>query len=96
MLRNVLVVSVSLDSYIEDLPGNVRSSPGMYPMRSLSAAILDVVANPRVVIFVADTSLLENMSWKCSKVNSTARVITNLAPHSSSLTCALSFRNPVP
>lgn len=47
-------------------------------MRSLSAAILDVVANPRVAMFLADTSLLENMSWrKCSKVNSIARVITN-------------------
>lgn len=78
MLRNVLVDSVSLGSYILELLGNVRDSPGMYPMRSLSAAILDVVANPRVVMFLADTSLLENMSWrKCSKVNSIARVITD-------------------
>lgn len=86
MLRNALVLGVSLESYILELLGNARCSPGMYPMRSLSAAILDVVANPRAVQFLADTSLLENMSLrKCSKVNSIARVITN-PPASSSLT----------
>jgi hypothetical protein len=32
-------------------------------MRSLSEAILEVVANPRDVMFLVDTSLLKNMSW---------------------------------
>lgn len=35
----------------------------MYPMRSLSEAILDVVAKPRAVMILADSSCLENMSW---------------------------------
>lgn len=32
-------------------------------MRSLSVVILEVVANPRAVMFLADSSCLENMSW---------------------------------
>jgi len=32
-------------------------------MRSLSEVILEVVANPRVVMFRAEDSLFENMSW---------------------------------
>lgn len=40
-----------------------RCSPGMYPMRSLSEVILEVVANPRAEMFLADSSCLENMSW---------------------------------
>ena len=32
-------------------------------MRSLSEVILEVVANPRVVMFRAEDSVFENMSW---------------------------------
>jgi hypothetical protein len=33
-------------------------------MRSLSDAILDVVANLRAVMVLVDTSFLENMPWR--------------------------------
>ena len=43
-------------------------------MRSLSAVILEVVANPRAVMFEVDTSRLESMSWsELEMVNSIAR-----------------------
>lgn len=48
-------------------------------MRSFSAAILDVVANPRVVLFTVDTSLLGSMSWEemLKGAIQIARVTTN-------------------
>jgi hypothetical protein len=57
--KSVLVLCVSL-TWMELLE---RCSPGMYPIRSLSVAILEVVANPRAVMVPVDTSLLENMPW---------------------------------
>jgi hypothetical protein len=60
-----------------------RCLPGMYPMRSLSDAILEVVANPRAVMVLVDTNFLENMPWSELKlVNSIAQVFT-VTPQSS-------------
>jgi hypothetical protein len=60
-----------------------RCSPGMYPMRSLSVVILEVVANPRAVMIPVVTSLLENMPWsELRMVELFARVLS-VTPQSS-------------
>jgi hypothetical protein len=51
-------------------------------MRSLSDAILEVVANPRAVMVLVDASFLKNMPWsELEMVNSIARVF--VTPQSS-------------
>jgi hypothetical protein len=60
-----------------------RCSPGMYPIRSLSDAIFEVVANPRAVLVPVVTSLLENMPWSELEMVKLFARVPSVTPQSS-------------